>query len=390
MNAEPDATNCRAANGSGLCRMLVFLLIGGAVSVLVAWVLAVCLEIGVEETGSSAGVEHDRMWSLTAYDRFGAMRLVSLRQHGANWSPHQATGQPDATGGRDDVAAWASLTQDAQREWLVLTYPQAVVPRVVRICESYCPGAVDAISVFDESGKEHEVWRGTDPTAGQTSGVSEIAIATEIKTTRVKIHVNSVNVPGWNEIDAVGLVDEEGRTWWAVEAEASSTYAYGSVTTSSYASVWPLVPPWGGLRQPLEAFKTGLTNHEKRMVEGFGWPMLAMWGEREISAGGPGVPYGLVSRNSGFRSFVVNVPPTARGKLPAMLPLRPIWTGLAVDVVFYGVVAWAVVWLSVKPRRFYVEVSRMRHGSCLQCGYQLNYDFVAGCPECGWRRGGER
>jgi hypothetical protein len=41
----------------------------------------------------------------------------------------------------------------------------------------------------------------------------------------IKLYLDSVKVAGWNEIDAVGLVDEEGKTHWATSATASSTYA---------------------------------------------------------------------------------------------------------------------------------------------------------------------
>ena len=34
-------------------------------------------------------------------------------------------------------------------------------------------------------------------------------------------------------------------------------------------------------------------------------------------------------------------------------------------------------------------VGRMRRGACIGCGYDLGYDFVRGCPECGWRRDAE-
>ena len=48
---------------------------------------------------------------------------------------------------------------------------------------------------------------------------------------------------------------------------------------------------------------------------------------------------------------------------------------------------WAVLALLILwPRRFIIEVSRMRRGCCVACGYDLGYDFLRGCPECGWRR----
>jgi hypothetical protein len=68
------------------------------------------------------------------------------------------------------------------------------------------------------------------------------------------------------------------------------------------------------------------------------------------------------------------------------MPLRPIWRGLLVNVAVYST-AWWLLWLAVTaPRRFIRQVSRFRSGCCIECGYDLGYDFMAGCPECGWRR----
>jgi len=42
---------------------------------------------------------------------------------------------------------------------------------------------------------------------------------------RIRIYLDSPKIAGWNEIDAVGLVDVTGKTSWAASAIASSTYA---------------------------------------------------------------------------------------------------------------------------------------------------------------------
>jgi hypothetical protein len=142
------------------------------------------------------------------------------------WGPEQATGAPDTLEAGDHVTAWASLGQDDRDEWLVLEYAEAVTVKTVKVYENYKPGALSRVISFGDDGKEVELWKGIDPTPPTApNGVSEVAAAPAGKTKRIKIYIDSQKVAGWNEIDAVGIVDERGTTHWAVKAEASSTYA---------------------------------------------------------------------------------------------------------------------------------------------------------------------
>ncbi len=142
------------------------------------------------------------------------------------WGPEQATGAPDTDGAGDLQTAWASRTPDGQDEWLLLEYTEPVVPREVHVHETYNPGALYRVTVFRLDGTEVEVWKGKDPTpVGSARGVSKIPVKVNFKTNRVKIYLASKDVPGWNEIDAVGVVDAAGKTHWAKSAHASSTYA---------------------------------------------------------------------------------------------------------------------------------------------------------------------
>jgi hypothetical protein len=63
-----------------------------------------------------------------------------------------------------------------------------------------------------------------------------------------------------------------------------------------------------------------------------------------------------------------------------------LWTGLAVNGILYAVALGGLYSLLVFPKRFVREVNRVKAGRCIACGYDLGYDFVRGCPECGWRR----
>jgi hypothetical protein len=159
------------------------------------------------------------------------------------WGPEQATGPPDTPAAGDFTSAWASLTPDGQDEWLLLEYAEPILPAAVLVHETYNPGALMRVTAFKLDGEEVDVWKGKDPTAqGAGKGVSEIAVNVTFKTNRVKIYLDSKAVPGWNEIDAVGLRDAGGKTYWATGADASSTYAEQGRPVFIIPPPPPLVP----------------------------------------------------------------------------------------------------------------------------------------------------
>ena len=141
------------------------------------------------------------------------------------WGPEQATGPPDTAGPGDIQTAWASQSPDGQDEWLLLEYAEPIRPKEIVVHETYNPGAVTRVTAFKLDGTEVEVWKGKDPSAGKDIGTSKVPFKGDFLTNRIKLHIESTKVPGWNEIDAVGLTDAKGKTFWAVAAEASSTYA---------------------------------------------------------------------------------------------------------------------------------------------------------------------
>lgn len=146
-----------------------------------------------------------------------------------SWGPEQVAGAPDTTQMGDITTAWASRTPDAQPEWLLLEYAELVQPAAIKIYESYNPGAVSKITVFALDGQEVEVWAGQDPTSAFKNAVEPAEFGVQFKaafkTNRIKIYLDSPQVTGWNEIDAVGLVDAGEKTHWARSVVASSTYA---------------------------------------------------------------------------------------------------------------------------------------------------------------------
>ena len=62
-----------------------------------------------------------------------------------------------------------------------------------------------------------------------------------------------------------------------------------------------------------------------------------------------------------------------------VLPMAPIWSGFAVNTIFYGAILWLLIPGSFALRRHI----RRKRGHCLKCGYDLRGAEHEVCPECG-------
>jgi hypothetical protein len=208
---------------------------------------------------------------------------------------------------------------------------------------------------------------------------------------RVKIYQGRSEVQGWNEIDAVGLIDEKNDTQWAVSASASSWYGQGPASGNN-ASVAAIVPSWSGLQVPTADWIAKRTKDETRVIDARGWPMVALWGEADpakMTTAGVATSSTAVAYTSSFIPSGATIAYTGVSTPPTdvvVFPWHPVWIGFAVNTVLYAIFWGGLLALILLPRRFFIEVSRLRRGCCVACGYDIGYDFPRGCPECGWRR----
>jgi hypothetical protein len=154
------------------------------------------------------------------------LKTIGMPGQKRAWGPEQACGPPDTHLAGDIQTAWASQTPDGQDEWLRLHYSKAVVPAAVQVYETFNPGALYRITARKPDGSEVELWSGDDPVKPDAGmGVACIPVKADFATDCITIYLKSTKVPGWNEIDAVGMVDQQNNQQWAASAEASSTFA---------------------------------------------------------------------------------------------------------------------------------------------------------------------
>jgi hypothetical protein len=197
---------------------------------------------------------------------------ISYLPHARDWGPEQAIGEPSNLRiGGDFKHAWSSLTEDGQEEWLELTYRSRIRAVGVDVHETLNPGAVCKVTYYDESGVEKVAWEGEDPVNVKSAwGVSKIRFDTEVETNRVRIYLDSPRVKGWNEVDAVGLVEASAResseqVHWAIDAAASSTFAEGPRPI-------PITYHYEGPHAELR-YDDGLSDGKQRL-DGEAWQMI--------------------------------------------------------------------------------------------------------------------
>jgi hypothetical protein len=361
-----------------LIRALVLLLLAGVViSVAVAWGLAYFGWVPLPTSRTSFSAANGDEWrSVLVEQAPGYQHIELVRGIGLSWSPTRATGAPDTTGVGDFATAWASATPDGQREWLELDFPKPVTPVTVMVYETNAPGAIHRVSTFNADGEEQVRWMGVDPVVRNPRGVpvSNIPLSNTGAINRIRLHLDSPAVAGWNEIDAVALVDAAGEVTYASAARASSTYAGLPSGGTSFAELDRTLP--GFARRYWTTLDTPQGSGEKRVVmEALGWPWPAM-GTTGTTL--PSVP---------SPALISSVRLVGRPRPAAVsIPLTPLWSALLLDAGFYGLALMFLYFVTFRLRRYVRESNRLRRGCCLLCGYDLRFDLKAGCPECGWRR----
>jgi hypothetical protein len=204
------------------------LMLGGmCVSVLFAWVLAYFRAETTRSLATLGAIENDQSRSVQISGNWMMRRAAVSGSSALSWAPQRAAGPPDTKQMGDIPSAWASDTPDGQAEWLEMDYAQPILAQRILIYETNAPGALVRISTADDKTQPIDLWRGSDPARPNADGiaVADIAISPSAPISRIRLHLDSVRVSGWNEIDAVELVGKDGTRQWASSATASSSFA---------------------------------------------------------------------------------------------------------------------------------------------------------------------
>ena len=123
-----------------------------------------------------------------------------------------------------------------------------------------------------------------------------------------------------------------------------------------------------------------------------GWPFRCFWHEYDFSnhhaiprqAGIGVVPPALLGAIELPEVLSIRRPLNRPGTWPIGIPLRPLWAGLALNILSLSVAWWAVIVLPLTLKDILLGALRRRRGLCPACAYDLSVTPPGNpCPECG-------
>lgn len=178
-------------------------------------------EYGVDAVDRNAG----------EFVQWAARATASSEYSSTDWSALRATGEPDTYPDHGDIeTAWAPLDEDAGIQWLDLEYEVPILITRVEIYETYNPGAIIGLEIYDREGGRHLAWEGSMEPA-RTARISTIDIDPDFPSDRIRIILDTRRVPGWNEIDAVALIGSRSLP-------QSDLWRYGDILIDAPPGGW--------------------------------------------------------------------------------------------------------------------------------------------------------
>jgi hypothetical protein len=155
--------------------------------------------------------------------------------------------------------------------------------------------------------------------------------------------------------------------WWAWEPGAPSADFFAN---------------WHELSTEFQDIDEGMSTSLYSDMK-FGWPALSVRSRGAINLSTSAADGSYTRSIEGALSVPIVLATKGSPMVQSvMIPYRPIWTGLAINTILYAALFWVL--LSIK--RAYRHARRMHKGRCPMCSYELEYSFIDGCPECGWRK----
>jgi hypothetical protein len=139
----------------------------------------------------------------------------SSQYSATTWSAQRALGEENVYPSYGDISdAWASQSADANREFLVLGFETVQTVNTIQIYETYNPGAIDTVYLRNADTKKWNLIYSKHvekDLPGEARIKSIFLVETHYFVDAIRIALNSPEITGWNEIDAVAITGQRKK-----------------------------------------------------------------------------------------------------------------------------------------------------------------------------------
>jgi OOP family OmpA-OmpF porin len=186
-----------------------------------------------------------------------ASRVIdfSSQRSPKEYSAQQVLGRPNKfPDAGDSPCAWASAHDGPEgggEERLRVGFAHPMQIRQVAIVESFNPGSVERVVIYDTAGKSQIVFEGKAKSVAEASRIMHVTFAlTKTPIAEVEIFLDCGKVEGWNEIDAIGISSEATPVLVAVNVVPNmpknlTRENLGPAVNSAFDEVLPVISPDG-------------------------------------------------------------------------------------------------------------------------------------------------
>ncbi|MCC5944683.1 MAG: OmpA family protein [Bernardetiaceae bacterium] len=166
----------------------------------------------------------------------------------------QILGEPNCLPAVEDCpCAWMPMRKDArQNEWIHVGFENAMPIRQVAIAENHNGGAITKVYAYDNAGNANLIYqeRNNQPRI-EGGGMLHIILPqkTNFAVKSIKIELSTLDVPGWNQIDAIAIADHDtpiqAQIRLASDIPFSEVETLGAGVNSDYDEILPVISPDG-------------------------------------------------------------------------------------------------------------------------------------------------
>jgi hypothetical protein len=224
------------------------------------------------------------------------------------WTKDEIIGPPNVVKPGRDGKAWCPANAEDGPEWILVEFEKAVFPSQIKVHETFGAGCLTKIEGVTDSGDPTVLWQGKDTMSGEKAVLDLKIDVPKSPFSKIKIHIDSAKVKGWNEIDAVELIGYEPEAGPSNPAQNNNPPVTQNPPQNPAQNNNP--PPANNnppqVDEPLDAVGTTLSNGAVAFKDGSSLEAEVIWSNQRLTF--VAVVFFISDRSAGLAWRTVEVP----------------------------------------------------------------------------------